>query len=63
MCNYIRETGVKANFEYYQCNRAGIYRHKGKGERRIKSQGTVYSILLIVGREWETCIQFVIRDV
>lgn len=35
MYNYAKQTGIKDDTEYYQCNRSGVYKTKGQGKRRI----------------------------
>ena len=44
-CTYVKATGKKKDpkkggeVHYFQCNRGGEYRPKGKGHRKLKSQG------------------------
>ena len=43
-CTYSKSTGTKdrsgTNTTYFYCNRTGNYSSKGKGTRRLKSQGS-----------------------
>ena len=35
-----KATGSKSNTTYYYCNRSGYFNSKGKGKRKLKTQGT-----------------------
>lgn len=36
---------MKGSVRYYQCNRGGVYKPKGTGQRQLKSQGTINAII------------------